>query len=901
MQTEEVMTPPGVCPLSDDEVVDMIMKFLEAFSNVRLYAYQYVFIRRAVEAILLMEGVEITGLWSRQCGKCLARGTPVLMYDGRIKPVEEVRIGDLVMGDDSTPRTVQSLSQGRSKMYQITPKSNCHEPYVVNENHILTLARKRLGSSALRPRPCEWETIDIPVKEAAERLTRSSESLMGVKATVEFEESPVPIDPYWFGLWLGDGCARSTKITTMDPEIVEFLHEYADKLGMRVGKYEDQNSRADTYAIVNFEPSRSKPNYLQKALEDLGVLEDKHIPHAYLANSRDVRLKVLAGLIDSDGHRPKADHAKNICEITQKSLELAENIQWLSRSLGMRASLKAKYVNEVPYYRVCIYGDLSEVPTGLPRKQYEKTELKDDPLRYGISITELEDGDYFGFELDGNKRFLLGDLTVTHNSEAVSILCVGLAIILPCLSNAFPGDPRFLPYRKGFDIGIYAPIERQAKIPYARMRAMVTCKHGRAILSDPELGITVDTNRADLLVLSNGSKILARTASEESQLEGETHDLVVLEEAQKLSRAKVEKEISPMLASRNGSMIKIGTAFASRGGFHTTIQRNVEERRRGGKRNHFEFPYDVVIKEKRATYDKEVEETGVGNPLHLAYEAKINSEIKKMGGVLSDEFKMNYCCLWLESRLQAFRLEIIAGAKVTSLEAGPSRHGFQVAGLDIGKTNDSTVLTTMLVDRSKPVVNLNSLPGADEDKQLYYNKMILDWVEFSGNFEGVHGQYNMLIDYLKMTNVKVLAIDASSMGNPVFERIEALVGGQITCVPIVFGTVSKHDLYKYYRQEVNAGRVKYPAGIYTQQRQEYMSFVKQHEVLEAVTKGNYVLCEAPEDEHDDFPDSAALACWAEKVADEVMIPEVEVSSGFSHQGGGRHHSSGRAGRYARGR
>jgi len=70
-------------------------------------------------------------------GKCLAKDTPVLMFDGTIKPVQDVEIGDLLMGPDSTPRTVISLARGQEMMYKVTPKKG--EPYTVNQNQILNL------------------------------------------------------------------------------------------------------------------------------------------------------------------------------------------------------------------------------------------------------------------------------------------------------------------------------------------------------------------------------------------------------------------------------------------------------------------------------------------------------------------------------------------------------------------------------------------------------------------------------------------------------------------------------------------------------------------------------------------------------------------------------------------
>jgi hypothetical protein len=70
-------------------------------------------------------------------GKCLGKGTPVLMYDGSIKKVEEIIVGDLIMGPDSLPRKVLSTTAGEEELFKITPKRG--EPFVVNKSHILSL------------------------------------------------------------------------------------------------------------------------------------------------------------------------------------------------------------------------------------------------------------------------------------------------------------------------------------------------------------------------------------------------------------------------------------------------------------------------------------------------------------------------------------------------------------------------------------------------------------------------------------------------------------------------------------------------------------------------------------------------------------------------------------------
>lgn len=76
-------------------------------------------------------------------GKCLGFNTPILMYDGSIKMVQNVVVGDKIMGDDSKPRNVLSLARGQEQMYKICIGKN--HGYVVNESHILSLKHKDTG------------------------------------------------------------------------------------------------------------------------------------------------------------------------------------------------------------------------------------------------------------------------------------------------------------------------------------------------------------------------------------------------------------------------------------------------------------------------------------------------------------------------------------------------------------------------------------------------------------------------------------------------------------------------------------------------------------------------------------------------------------------------------------
>lgn len=85
-------------------------------------------------------------------GKCLAPGTPILMYSGKIKKVEDIIPGDILLGDDDKPRNVLSVCSGRDQMYEIRQSRGM--TYVVNEPHILSLYN-----------PKTRDFIDVSVKE----------------------------------------------------------------------------------------------------------------------------------------------------------------------------------------------------------------------------------------------------------------------------------------------------------------------------------------------------------------------------------------------------------------------------------------------------------------------------------------------------------------------------------------------------------------------------------------------------------------------------------------------------------------------------------------------------------------------------------------------------------------
>ena len=349
-------------------------------------------------------------------GKCLGINTPILMYDGTIKLVQDVIPGDILMGDDSTPRNVLSTTSGQSDLYVVIPSFG--EPYIINDEHILSLkcsyAPKKYDNT-VNPKYRKGKVVNISVKDFLAESKKFRSYYKGYRKGVEFSHQEVPMDPYILGAWLGDGQKSGSSIYNIDPEIIEAVEIYAEKLNMKVVHDKD----GLTHRIT--EGKGSCKNVFIDMLRTLNIYKNKHVPLIYKANSREVRLAVLAGLLDTDGYYDKAGHKY---AITQKLKAIADDILFLARSLGFVAYSKYrqgfctyKGVKKYGWYHyVHISGtNMCDIPCLLPRKKAVHHTNRND-LLVGIDVQPFGFGRYYGFEIDGNHLFLLGDFTVTHNT-----------------------------------------------------------------------------------------------------------------------------------------------------------------------------------------------------------------------------------------------------------------------------------------------------------------------------------------------------------------------------------------------------------------------------------------------------------------------------------------------------
>lgn len=340
-------------------------------------------------------------------GKCLGKDTPIIMFDGAVKMVQDISVGDILMGDDSLPRNVLTTCSGSENLYKIVPVKG--DSFICNGAHILSLACNSDTSIYKK-----GDIVDVSVEDYFKWNNSQKWSAKLYMTGVEFESTPTNLDPWLLGLWLAEGTklggSPNFTINSDDLEILEELKKYNPTV--------TPDYRGHNCCNVALTVSGAAKNNYREEFRTCIYNCDSHdigIPNIYKVNSIANRLQLLAGILDGDGYMHHGGF-----EITTKFDRLSDDILFLARSLGFRACHTIKIVIGKPYHRINITGNTNLIPVKLSRKRAGVRGQIKDHKRSGFRIEEVGDGDYYGFEIDGNRRFLLGDFTVTHNTVIFS-------------------------------------------------------------------------------------------------------------------------------------------------------------------------------------------------------------------------------------------------------------------------------------------------------------------------------------------------------------------------------------------------------------------------------------------------------------------------------------------------
>lgn len=446
-------------------------------------------------------------------------------------------------------------------------------------------------------------------------------------------------------------------------------------------------------------------------------------------------------------------------------------------------------------------------------------------------------------------------------SFTVSATLSGLMVILPVFANMplFADDTRLQPFKNGIMMGVFAPTLAQARIIFNNIKDFLSSKKAIEILESDEFNITKDTfNGERVTIVFNNlgvkSSITCFSASDGSNIEGGSYHLYVCDEAQDISNYKYRKSIFPTVSFYNGTKILIGTPSIKKNFFYDAIELNKKEYENGKKkRNHFEYDCDTIMKY---------------NPKY----AKTVEAAKKIMGENSIEFEMNYKLKWvfqfgmfIDGEL--FTTDPVADSTLDRMDY--CKDQVCIAGIDVGKSQDSTVVTIGIPNYESPVV-LEKATEYDAEDYVLYDIKIIDWLEIVGdNYEE---QFYKVKDYLNRFNIKLCVIDGSGVGSPVADRLAANVDFPV--IPFVFTPASKSMLMKNFSAYLNNKCFHYPSSSSAQDTIEYRKFQEQCLELTKDYRGDKLVVAAPKErnKHDDYPFSAALMVWGLK----HDVGEVEV-------------------------
>lgn len=459
-------------------------------------------------------------------------------------------------------------------------------------------------------------------------------------------------------------------------------------------------------------------------------------------------------------------------------------------------------------------------------------------------------------------------------TETIGVVVAGLMVLLPVLARQIP-DERLQKFHDGLHVGIFGPDYGIVGVITNRVKARLHGANMRQVMSDPEIDMDPDK---DKLLLPNGSFADGLSTNPNVNIEGHTYHLIICEETQNIPDWRIRKSIHPMGAATGATVVKIGTPVPHKCEFFEACQRNRRKDLQGIKghrRQHFQIDCYEAAKH---------------NPRYAKY---IKSEIERLGED-SDDFRMAYRVHWIlerghfvtpdeladigikrktaviyQTRGRGEKKKFVLSSNVVTYDS-KNRH---VAGIDIGRDNDSTVVTVAKVNFDDPV----ALGG-----ETVYRMHVANWLELQGDDH--EAQYPQIVQFLQNYRLDNVVVDSTGRGDPVYNRLDAdLDEFGILVTPYAFSQKSKHVGYMHLMREVRSKRLTYPAGAAAQRLAKWRRFIQQVEDAEKHWRGRYMTVEAPANKgkrlvgaHDDFPDSLMLCAMGTMVG---MVREVEFHGG----------------------
>lgn len=318
---------------------------------------------------------------------CHSGDTPILMYNGSSKCARDIRIGDNLMGDDSTPRRVRELFNGTQDMYEVVLSDG--SSYIANANHRLALKSMYDGDVRFEETSRTYIVTyhkleeDGPVKcEKYFRVKDSSDEMASMNAIKYLQKKKTKQNIIQLGTVVP---VKIFNYINLDESIKKHYRHYRNPI-----EFQQQPVIIDPYKLGN-------------------TMGSTAIPTQYKFNSTQIRMKVLAGILDKFGSIE--DHKVTI---TARSRVFMGDCIFMCRSLGF-------HIDIVSAEKIRLTGNFIDVPTKLFKIYLNEYNIVHD-LTYEFKVNGIGKGKFFGFSVDKNERYILQNCIVTYNSNGKSLL-----------------------------------------------------------------------------------------------------------------------------------------------------------------------------------------------------------------------------------------------------------------------------------------------------------------------------------------------------------------------------------------------------------------------------------------------------------------------------------------------
>lgn len=341
-------------------------------------------------------------------GKALKLSTVIHTLTGP-KTMGSVEVGDYVYGLDGRPTRVVWKSPVEIYAENFNVTFDTGEVFTANAEHQwLTLD---YYERAKKKNPSVKTTKEI---YHSQKVGKASNHSVPVAAPTWGMDINLPIEPYLLGLWLGDGFSNTGVIGMTLEDLNELsLPEYVHEEIKGHNKGYLQPFALRRYAELDF--------FLLKALN---LYKNKHIPEMYFSASKEQRLALLQGIMDTDGTICQ----RGYCYLTFKSEKLLKDAWRLVSSLGIKCAVPRKVKSGIKKtgfkgeYWLIGFSTTEPVFKLKRKKSRQLKKLRATQVqRYIVSVKPCDPVPMQCIQVDNvDHSYLVGDSYIlTHNSYAI--------------------------------------------------------------------------------------------------------------------------------------------------------------------------------------------------------------------------------------------------------------------------------------------------------------------------------------------------------------------------------------------------------------------------------------------------------------------------------------------------